>query len=147
MVEHVEFDGGSSRASNADLKAMVAARLGVKGDFIRVPQLAKALGISTASIHAQMRSGRFPISHRRVGNIILVKLDDYVRWFINEAMDAGSRKASPSPEIKAPDCEEPPRETATPEILTSQRKETRAEFKARLNREVLADMRSKGFDV
>lgn len=60
----------------------VAARLGIKGDFVRVPQLARALGICSNSIHAQIRSGVFPLPHRRIGRVIVVSLDDYVEWLI-----------------------------------------------------------------
>jgi predicted DNA-binding transcriptional regulator AlpA len=61
-------------------RACAAARLGVHGDFVRMPQLARALGISANSIRAQMRSGTFPIPHRRIGKIVVVSLDAYLDW-------------------------------------------------------------------
>ena len=139
-------DGGGAR--QVEKVAAMAARLGVRGDFIRVPQLAKALGISSSSIHAQMRRGNFPVPHRRVGNVIVVKLDDYVRWF-----DAASGSAlddlppaGPAPAL-APAPQTPLIEVASSPSRSSKLRESKAMFKARIDREVLENMRRKGFDV
>ena len=139
-------------------RAATAARLGVHGDFVHVPQLARALGISSTTIYTQMRRGNFPMPHRKVGNVCMVKLDDYVRWFESGAGAArpAEREAancildgtpcepeqkaiasSPSPAPKA--------NSSKPDRLPSG--ETRAAFKARIQAEVLANMRRKGFDV
>ena len=123
------------------------ARLGVTGDFIRVVQLAKALGISSTSIHSQIRRRVFPIPHRRVGNVVLVKLSDYLHWLEN----ASQGVATPVKPMLAEAAG-----TAVPDSIESadpiepsidKKRETKAEFKARINREVLAEMRAKGFDV
>ncbi len=53
-------------------------------EFLRVPQLSALLGISANSIHSQMRLGIFPIPHRRIGNVIVVKKADYQNWFDSE---------------------------------------------------------------
>lgn len=136
--------GGAGEIED-DIKAAVAARLGVKGDFIRVPQLAKALGISSTSIHAQMRHGNFPIEHRRVGNVIVVKLDDYVRWFrTGGSMAAESTEPQQIPQLAHDEPEVMEVSHAKPHLG---RRETSKEFKARIHREVIADMRRKGFDV
>ena len=147
MAEQEEFKVSAESSRWTELKAAVAARLGVAGDFIRVPQLAKALGISSTSIHAQMRRGIFPIFHRRVGNVILVKLDDYVRWFDNNSDGTDPpliRCTKPSVPERFKDLEE---SCETPEKLSTPILETKAQFKARLNLEVLAKMRSRGFKV
>lgn len=138
-------------------KAM-AARLDVHGDFVHVPQLSRALGISSTTIYAQMRRGNFPMPHRKVGNVCVVRLDDYVRWFES---DAGATQAGPSataqPLANAAPCQPMPGAGATlpspapkAKALKSDRLpsgETRVDFKARIQREVLANMRRKGFDV
>jgi len=118
------------------------ARLGVTGDFIRVVQLAKALGISSTSIHSQIRRRVFPIPHRRVGNVVLVKLSDYlhsqgVATPVKPMLAEAAGTAVPD-SIESADPIEP---------SIDKKRETKAEFKARINREVLAEMRAKGFDV
>ena len=115
-------------------RAATAARLGVVGDFVRVPQLAKALGMSANSIYAQMRLGTFPIAHRRVGSVLVVKVDDYAEWFHAEPCH----------------CVEP---TDTNSLACRPRIEPRAwtetdkEQAERIKREVRERMRRKGFDV
>lgn len=91
MDDLVEEEGPAGlpkeREARSD-RASVAARLGVHGDFMRVPALARALGISQNTVHAQMRSGAFPIPHRRVGNVIVIKLDDYIAWLAGRPIDS-----------------------------------------------------------
>ena len=98
-------------------RASFAARLGIRGDFIRVPQLAMALGLSSNFIHAQMRSGVFPIPHRRLGNTLMVKLDDYIAWFKADsqpwkAAHELTQEAAPPPCQPALERPETPREVA-----------------------------------
>lgn len=147
MAKPEKINDVSSNERRANLKAMVAARLGVKGEFIRVPQLAKALGISSTSIHSQMRRGRFPILHRRVGNVILVKLDDYLSWFEGDESVVDSNNDSCSFATDSVIWDQPSIPMESFDNLNDRGKATEAEFKARISREVLADMRKKGFDV
>ncbi|RQO58494.1 hypothetical protein DBR47_12335 [Paucibacter sp. KBW04] len=137
--------GGDGCERQVEKVTAIAARLGVHGDFIRVPQLAKALGISSTSIHAQIRRGSFPIQHRRVGNVIVVKLDDYVRWFETGASIAA--KATEPQQVPQRAREESEVMEVMPAKPHLARRETSKEFKARIHREVIADMRRKGFDV
>ena len=130
----------------AEIDAM-ASRLGVDGDFVRVPQLAKALGISSTSIHAQMRRGTFPMPHRRVGNVIVVKLVDYVRWFHDEPRRVVAPEPPAASHATAAAEHEPEREDAGARGSSRAGTESRAEFKARLKREVLESMRRDGFKV
>jgi len=139
-------------------RASTAARLGVHGDFVHVPQLARALGISSTTIYTQMRRGNFPMPHRKVGNVCMVKLDDYVRWFETGAGVAhGAEPDAATPLADAAACEPEPAMAISPPSSKPKAKaakpdrlpngETRAEFKARIQAEVLANMRRKGFDV
>jgi predicted DNA-binding transcriptional regulator AlpA len=139
------MDAAAGAEISPDKMAAMRSRLGVVADFVRVPQLAAALGISSTSIHAQMRRGNFPIAHRRVGNVIVVKLEDYVRWFDGTAGEPAPVKAAP---IARPSCA-PPRSGAelAPPIQATAVRETRADFKARLQRQVTEGMRRKGFDI
>jgi hypothetical protein len=147
MATPEKINDASSNERRANLKAMVAARLGVKGEFIRVPQLAKALGISSTSIHSQIRRGKFPILHRRVGNVILVKLDDYLSWFEGDESGVNSDDGSCSLTINSFEHDRPSTPRDFLENLNHRSRPTEAEFKARISHEVLADMRKKGFDV
>jgi predicted DNA-binding transcriptional regulator AlpA len=130
------------------VKAAHAARIGTRGEFVRVPQLSKVLGISANSIHAQMRLGTFPMPHRRIGNVIVVKLDHYVDWFEQEA----PRPIAPAKRRKpwsAPADEEDASDVGLSEgeINELLGRETARERKERVKREVLDGMRRKGFDV
>ena len=80
-----DMDASGSQSADPLRRAHAAARLGVLGDFMRVSQLAAALGMPANSIYAQIRHGTFPIPHRRVGNVVVVKLDDYVDWYSDTA--------------------------------------------------------------
>ena len=147
IKDEESMDIGCVKQTYVDARATIAARLGVKGEFIRVPQLAKALGISSTSIHAQMRRGNFPISHRRVGNVILVKLDDYVQWFENGL--GGISECEIQSEIAICERQSDERFTQSEFIRVKQVsiRETKAAVKERIHQEVLSDMRYKGFNV
>lgn len=149
--EGLQLDRGAPPSSRADDRASLAARVGVTGDFIRVPQLARIIGISATSIHSQMRLGVFPVPHRRVGNVIVVKLDDYVDWYRSadqgeadrvEATSASSESlAQPSPAAVAlPSAPSPNRRK-------QRGRESAKDFKERLNRQILARVRSEGLQV
>lgn len=120
-----ERDGPGDRAS-------VAARLGVHGDFMRVPALARALGISRNTIHAQMRLGAFPIPHRRVGSVIVIKLDDYIAWLTGQSLI--ERQAHTSGKLNA----EPPDASAGGESDPK-------ELAARMKQKATAAMKRMGF--
>ena len=138
---------GQPAGVEGDAMAAVAARLGVRGDFVRVPQLAKALGISSTSIHAQMRRGIFPMPHRKVGKVIVVKLSDYARWFESGAPLPSERKPTVGPQRSAmaeAKLEETPSVKARE---AAAEKQARAAFKARLQREVDESLRRKGFKI
>ena len=85
--------------------------------------------------------------HRKIGNVAVVKLDDYARWF--EEADAETKPAKPDEQVETSVVQEPPAERqprSLPGPGASER-QRRAEFKARMQREVIENMRRKGFDV
>ena len=133
-------DPAPSTARGADRQEL-AARLGVQGDFARVPQLARALGISANSIYAQMRLGTFPMPHRRVGNVVVVKLDDYMDWFVDQptASAISEPNATPNAATLA-------RDMATPWTATSRGvgKETPKQRGERFKKEVREELRRSG---
>lgn len=92
-----------------------------------------------------MRRGSFPIEHRRVGNVIVVKLDDYVDWFkTGTSVHVAPAEPQQIFPVVQTESEVIDQEQAK---LHPARRETREEFKARIHREVIAEMRRKGFDV
>jgi predicted DNA-binding transcriptional regulator AlpA len=62
----------------------LSSKFAITSEFVRVPVLAKVLSVSANSIYAQMRNGSFPIPHRRVGNVVLVKFFDLVDWYCRD---------------------------------------------------------------
>ena len=139
-MDKMAAEGAAERgeAPSQDERARVAARLGVHGDFIRMPELSKALGVSRNAIYWQMRLGTFPIPHRRVGNLVVVKLDDYIAWL--NAKDLPTWPTTPrlpgflpAAEGDLPIVEDP----APPG-------ETARERSARIKREIRESMRRKG---
>ena len=146
-------DGDSNGGPvTAEAMAAMAARLGVHGDFIHVPQLSRAMGISSTTLHAQMRRGNFPMPHRKVGSVLVVKLDDYVRWF--DEGDA-TRPAPPTTPANSTDAGAEPAEqsSAIPpsapirSSASEDAKRRRCEVTSRIQSKVRERMRRKGFDV
>jgi len=112
--------------------AALVAQYRITSLFLKVGQVAGMLGLSTTAIHAQIREGRFPIAHRRVGNVIMVKLTDFVGWY---CADASETVASPS-QVAHSQAEEEAQQN-----LISQCAETPKEQAVRIKRQVLESMR------
>lgn len=111
--------------------------------FVRVPKLSKMLSITATSIHSQMRSGIFPMPHRRVGNVIVVRIEDFVEWYcFGESVAAGRREArhehEPDP---ATFVEEPPENEPTRDDELIVWAETPKERASRIKSELLASMK------
>lgn len=75
------FEDGPPPDPRENARAILARSCGASSAFVRISAVAKALGISSTSIHSQIRQGRFPIPHRRVGHAVLVKFEDLVAWY------------------------------------------------------------------
>lgn len=63
------------------VRSELSAQFSITSVFLRVSQMSKMIGLSSTSILAQMREGRFPVEHRRVGNVVLVKFEAFVDWY------------------------------------------------------------------
>ena len=59
----------------------LAEKFGIASEFIRVPTLSKMLSLSANAIYTQMRNGSFPIPHKKVGNVVVVRFHDFVHWY------------------------------------------------------------------
>jgi hypothetical protein len=62
-------------------KLLISSQFGIRSAFLRVVDIARIMGIPANTIHALMRRDRFPIAHRRVGSVVVVKVDDLVEWY------------------------------------------------------------------
>ena len=120
-------------------RSRVASRLGVDGDFMRIPQLSRALGVSANAIYWQMRLGTFPIAHRRVGNLVVVKLDDYIAWL--NAENLPTEPTTPRRRTSASDKNVKATQTGPAAPPPG---ETKRERSARTKREIRESMRRKG---
>jgi len=127
-----------------DFERRLAAKHQIDSEFVRVPTLAKIMAMSANSIYVQMRDNKFPLAHRRVGNVVLVKLADLARWYCT---GEGSAVREPEPPRATPvePAKEPPAASSAPapehyEAPRQIRKETRDQQQARIKREVLAEI-------
>ena len=138
-----------SMASDAALRRdtehdRLAKKFKILSEFVRVPILSKMLGISSNAIYSQMRKGTFPVSHRRAGNVVLVRFSDFVDWYL---VDQDSPVKSPS----VTKLNQPPEFFTTSEPSACDdngfhlftRAETRDERYQRIKQEVIAGMKAK----
>lgn len=114
----------------------LAAKFRIDSEFVRVPTLAKIMAMSSNSIYVQMRNGSFPIEHRRVGHVVLVKLADLARWYCQDPPAIAKGGVSEPAASIVPDA---PME-ATETTLAPRRKETPKQRMDRIKREVLAEI-------
>lgn len=102
-------------------RAALAVRFSIDSEFLRVADLARMLSVSGNCVRAQIRQGRFPMPHRKIGSAILVKFDDFLDWHCAEAPGAalpaasgpGAASGSSEPE-GSPACA--PRETPSERV-------------------------------
>lgn len=83
--EREQVAGGvasNEKTTTADeVREALARRYGIESAFVRVAQLAKILGISTPTIYAAMREGRFFLPHRMLCSMPAVRMDDLAEWY------------------------------------------------------------------
>lgn len=82
-------DAGHSAAcleelARAETRAMLIDKFSITAAFVRVPTIAKVLGIAPGTIYASMRNGKFCIAHRLINSTPCVKLDDLVAWYCGQ---------------------------------------------------------------
>lgn len=74
---------------------MLRREFGIESAFVRVPELARVLGLAPCSIYGAMRRGTFFIPHKLLLTSPAVKLDDLVDWYCADPL--GVRAAGPAP--------------------------------------------------
>lgn len=124
----------------------LTTKFDIKSEFVRVPVLSKILSMSSNAIYAQMRNGSFPIAHKKVGNVVLVRVIDFVDWYCtHETRHELSEvcPASPHP-LPLTDFESNRSETAIPAHSKILREaETPKERSERIKNEVIAAIKSR----
>lgn len=124
----------------------LTTKFDIKSEFFRVPALSKILSISSNAVYAQMRNGTFPIAHKKVGNVVLVRVIDFIDWYCTHETRHELPtvcQASPRP-LPLTDLELNRNETAIatyPKIL--RQAETPKERSERIKREVIAAIKAK----
>jgi predicted DNA-binding transcriptional regulator AlpA len=69
--------------------AMLKERFGIVGPFVRVMQLAAVLGVDSSSIYRAMKEGRFMMPYQMIMASPVVKLDDFVAWYLKSNQPYG----------------------------------------------------------
>lgn len=83
------------------VRAMLKENFGIVGPFVKVMQLSAVLGVDASTIYRAMRAGRFMMPHTMIMASPVVKLDDFVAWFIKSNPVAPVKvKSDPAHEIQ-----------------------------------------------
>lgn len=110
MDGHTQPGGAQPAAaaqSQEEAKRMLASQFGIEAAFVRVPALAKLLGIAAPTIYASMRRGTFFLPHWMLNSAPAVRLDDLASWYClaGRGADRAPRGAAPPPAPGAPEMD------------------------------------------
>jgi predicted DNA-binding transcriptional regulator AlpA len=132
--------------NRADAKQRLASKFGIDAEFLRVPMLSKMLSISANAIYAQMSSGTFPVAHKKVGNVVLVRFDDFINWYCTDGVSGGHAPTRRKP-ASQPACVESASVWGQPPVSIDSdveaRLENRKERALRIKFEALAAIKPK----
>lgn len=142
-VEAATTDASDASTAWKAARAALESRYQIDSAFLRVGDLSRMMGIAGNSVRCQIREGRFPIAHRRIGNVVVVKFDDFVDWYCG-AGDVGRMPAQQETQSEAslPASYLPSVATNAPALVPYA--ETPRDRAARIKREVLEGMRRRG---
>lgn len=56
------------------------SRFGINSIMMSIPSIAKALGLTPATLYGYIRSGKFFLPHRAVNGTLMVATDDFLNW-------------------------------------------------------------------
>lgn len=141
-----EIQKDAAFAAREAARRMLEQKYQIQSEFLRVNDLAKLIGIAGTSVRVQISEGRFPIAHRKVGNVIVVKVDDYVEWHCAGAKP-GITRAEARAAVEEAIISARPRRVENEELGEEEPRrpllpyaETPKERATRIKREVLAAM-------
>ncbi len=146
-AEKSDGNFGREESVRTDARLLLSQRFGITAEFLRVPQLSQMMGIAGNSVRCLMREGRFPMPHRKIGKVALVKFDDFVEWYCSSegalplsgvSSSAGVARPDGAFEVDCPKVGE-----AYPhDGLASA--ETAKERSKRISQEIIVSMRRRG---
>lgn len=106
VEEEILQDGGQApSAQKIECLDTVMRRFGIDSALIGVPKLARALGMGASTIYTYMRVGTFFMPYRMVNGTPMVKVDDFIDWYINS--DGDVRPCAPAPVAQRSDSPVP----------------------------------------
>lgn len=76
-----------TESAQQSAREMLRHEFGLVSAFVRVPALAKVLGLAECTIYQAIREGRFFLPHRMLLSSPAVKLDDVIEWYCSNAAD------------------------------------------------------------
>jgi len=85
-------------------------RFGIDSALIGIPKLARALGMGSSTLYTYMRCGTFFMPYRMVNGTPMVKVDDFIDWYLSSEGDvrpcavasATDKQAAPTPASSEP---------------------------------------------
>lgn len=89
-----ETAGERQRADFEETRERLIRDFDISSSFVRVPALAKILGVTPSTIYAAMREKRFFLPHRVVCTSPAVKLDDLAEWFCSAETETPAAAAT-----------------------------------------------------
>lgn len=66
---------------------IMMSKFGIDSVLIGVPKLARALGMGASTLYAYMRAGTFFVPYRMVNGTPMVKIDDFLDWYLSQERD------------------------------------------------------------
>lgn len=101
MTEEAKLqeDGQSPSAKKIECLDAVMRRFGIDSALIGVPKLARALGMGASTLYTYMRCGTFFMPYRVVNGTPMVKVDDFIDWYLSSDGDVrpGVAASTPAP--------------------------------------------------
>lgn len=101
----LQEDGHLPCAKKIECLDVVMRRFGIDSALIGVPKLARTLGMGASTLYTYMRTGTFFMPYRLVNGTPMVKVDDFIDWYLSSGGDVRPGSAAPA---------EPPSAKSTP---------------------------------
>jgi hypothetical protein len=103
VEEEKQREDGRAPAPTRKVECLDALmrRFGIDSALIGVPKLARALGMGTSTLYTYMRCGTFFMPYRMVNGTPMVKVDDFIDWYLSSDGDVRPCAAASIPAPKA----------------------------------------------
>jgi hypothetical protein len=91
----MEIPSDMQTSAHESLRARLASRYGVRGEYVGAAAVARILGVGLTTVYEQAKQGRFVIPHRLANRKPLFLLDDLVAWMLGAAYAGGANSGAP----------------------------------------------------